>query len=221
MRKKICFVAFTVLASVLSSLAIARPIMAATDFCPGSTNPLAITRWCENMTEDEFVKWKSGGRDAMTGTIKKIILNISNMILEIGAYIAVALVMYGGFMYVTSSGDPSKAARGRAVISNSIIGLIITRVSSLIITTFREFGDIAAKSGTIGQTAAALANEFLFWGGALCVIMILWGGLQYVTSAGDPGKATKAKKTIVYSIIGLIIMAFGGAIVAFALGSLR
>ncbi|MDD2224740.1 MAG: pilin [Candidatus Shapirobacteria bacterium] len=34
----------------------------------------------------------------------------------------------------------------------------------------------------------------------------VWGGIGYITSSGDPEKLDKAKKTIVYSAIGLVIV---------------
>lgn len=34
----------------------------------------------------------------------------------------------------------------------------------------------------------------------------VWGGIGYITSSGDPEKLDRAKKTIVYSAIGLVIV---------------
>lgn len=53
--------------------------------------------------------------------------------------------------------------------------------------------------------------------GALAVIMIIYSGIQYVTSVGDSGKIQKAKNTLIYSIVGLIVAIFAYAIVNFVL----
>lgn len=53
--------------------------------------------------------------------------------------------------------------------------------------------------------------------GIVAVIMIIVGGLKYVLSSGDPSNITSAKNTIIYAIVGLVIVAFAQAIVAFAL----
>lgn len=47
--------------------------------------------------------------------------------------------------------------------------------------------------------------------GILGVIMILWGAISYMTAGGDEEKVGKAKKTIVYGIIGIAIaiLAYG------------
>ena len=49
--------------------------------------------------------------------------------------------------------------------------------------------------------------------------MIIYGGVLYTTSAGDPGKVKKAKDTILYGIIGLVIAVLAFAIVNFILGA--
>lgn len=38
------------------------------------------------------------------------------------------------------------------------------------------------------------------------VVVLLVGGVMFITAAGDEGKAEKAKKLILYAIIGLIVM---------------
>ncbi len=45
------------------------------------------------------------------------------------------------------------------------------------------------------------------------VVMLIIGGFQYITSTGDSGNMSNAKKTILNSIIGLIISLFSVAIV--------
>lgn len=53
--------------------------------------------------------------------------------------------------------------------------------------------------------------------GFLAVVMIIIGGVQYTTSAGDAAKVTKAKNTIMYGVIGLVVALLAYAIVNFVL----
>lgn len=53
--------------------------------------------------------------------------------------------------------------------------------------------------------------------GILAVGIVILGGVQYMTSSGDAGKVKKAKDTILYGIIGLIIVALAYAIVNFVI----
>ena len=56
--------------------------------------------------------------------------------------------------------------------------------------------------------------------GLACVIVMIVGGVKYMTSTGDPGKVKAAKDTILYGLIGLIVCALAFAIVNFVIGAL-
>lgn len=51
--------------------------------------------------------------------------------------------------------------------------------------------------------------------GAVAVVMVIFGGFRYVTSGGDNAKVTSAKNTILYALIGLIVVALSQVIVIF------
>jgi ABC-type Fe3+ transport system permease subunit len=56
--------------------------------------------------------------------------------------------------------------------------------------------------------------------GIVAAIFVIVGGVNYMTSQGDPGKLQKAKNTILYSVIGLIIAALAFAIVNFVVANI-
>lgn len=56
--------------------------------------------------------------------------------------------------------------------------------------------------------------------GFVAVVMIILGGVQYTTSAGDSGRVKKAKDTIMYGIIGLVVALLAYAIVNFVLSGI-
>ena len=57
--------------------------------------------------------------------------------------------------------------------------------------------------------------------GIVAVVMIVLGGVNYTTSQGDPSKVKKAKDTILYGVIGLVVALMAFAIVNFVLNSLQ
>jgi len=65
---------------------------------------------------------------------------------------------------------------------------------------------------------AVIVNTLLFLVGAIAVIMIIVGGIMYTTSGGDSGQVTKAKNTIVYSVVGLVFAALAYPIVGYVVG---
>ena len=54
----------------------------------------------------------------------------------------------------------------------------------------------------------------------VCVVVIIIGGINYMTSSGDATKVKKAKDTILYGIVGMIICALAFAIVNWVIGTL-
>ena len=70
------------------------------------------------------------------------------------------------------------------------------------------------------KTLNTIINVVIGVIGFVAVVVIILGGVQYTTSAGDPGKVKKAKDTILYGIIGLVVALLAFAIVNFVLSSI-
>lgn len=66
-----------------------------------------------------------------------------------------------------------------------------------------------------------IINIFSVIVGVVSVIMIIIGGLKYITSGGDSGNVTGAKNTILYAIIGLVVVALAQIIVKFVLSKIN
>ena len=73
----------------------------------------------------------------------------------------------------------------------------------------------AVGEPTVPSTFGLIANLLLFVIGAIAVIMIIIGGIRYVSANGDQGQVTEAKNTILYAIIGLVVAISAYAIVTF------
>ena len=71
---------------------------------------------------------------------------------------------------------------------------------------------IGSVTGIINAVIAVL--------GIVAVIVIIIGGVTYMTSSGDAGKVKKAKDTILYGVIGLVIVALSFAIVNFVISNI-
>lgn len=60
----------------------------------------------------------------------------------------------------------------------------------------------------------------VYWvGGVVAVIVIIIAGYMYVTSSGDAAVVARAKNTILYGIIGLVVIALAFIITQFVAGS--
>lgn len=66
------------------------------------------------------------GVGGLSGFIWHIVLNIIDIALQGVAYVAAGFILYGGFQFLTASGDPALAAKARTTLLNAVIGLGIS-----------------------------------------------------------------------------------------------
>ena len=78
-------------------------------------------------------------------------------------------------------------------------------------------GSCSGGRTELGNIIRAVTNILSIIVGALAVIMIIVGGLRYITSGGDSGGVQSAKNTILYAIVGLLVVVFAQVIVNFAI----
>ena len=81
--------------------------------------------------------------------------------------------------------------------------------------------DTATGTEKIQTIVTTVVNIFSIVVGIVAVIMIVVGGFKYITSGGDSGNITSAKNTIVYAVIGLVIVALAQFIVQFVLNKVN
>ncbi len=96
---------------------------------------------------------------------------------------------------------------------------------------------VGSGGGNIGQIGSAsdlgipmvsanqpqlqnIFNILIMIAGALAVVFIMIGGVMYVISTGSPDRVEKAKNTILYAVIGLLVAVLAGAIMNFVVTSL-
>jgi hypothetical protein len=76
----------------------------------------------------------------------------------------------------------------------------------------------ASENGdTLSTKIATVINIISVVVAAVAVIMLMIGGFRYVTSGGKQESVAGAKNTIMYAIIGLVIVALAQVIVKFVL----
>lgn len=75
--------------------------------------------------------------------------------------------------------------------------------------------DTNDAGSNVGDLITRVINIISLVVGAVAVIMIIVGGLRYITSGGESGGVTSAKNTIMYAIVGLVVVALAQVIVKF------
>lgn len=74
-------------------------------------------------------------------------------------------------------------------------------------------GDSATDGDYLINSVKDIINVVIGILGLVCVIVMIIGGVNYMTSSGDAGKVKKGKDTILYGLIGLVICALAFALV--------
>ena len=78
-------------------------------------------------------------------------------------------------------------------------------------------GTDEAAGGKLNNIIRLIVNIFSLIVGVIAVIMIIIGGLKYITSGGDSGNISGAKNTILYAVVGLVVVALSQFVVRFVL----
>jgi len=87
---------------------------------------------------------------------------------------------------------------------------MLVKAQTVPIPNFLKCEDVECLVQTIADMIAGLVT-------VIGTIMIIFGGIQYITSAGSEDKARRAKNTVLYAIIGIAI----AVSVSFIIGFLR
>lgn len=80
-----------------------------------------------------------------------------------------------------------------------------------------EVGD---QENNLQDSVTTIINAVIGVLGLVAVIVIIIGGVNYMTSSGDASKVKKAKDTILYGVIGLVICVLAFAIVNFVIAGI-
>lgn len=105
------------------------------------------------------------------------------------------------------------AVFGASVLSTaSLSGSVSAQVSKGIDTATTS--EMKGKSIDGDKGLIKTVVNVLLWAvGVLSVIMIIFSGFRYITSAGDASKTKSARSTLIYSVVGLIVAIMAWAIV--------
>lgn len=171
--------------------------------------------------KSEIVQPKS--EDETVVFIWTIILNVLyDMFLAIG-YLALAMVVYGGFLYVMAQGDPSKAMKGQKTLTTAVIGTVVTMIATVLVNTAKVVIGINGNGWKQGDFSSDQLQSVFNWlyaaAGIVAVAFIIKAGVEYVISRGDIGRVQKATRSIIYSVVGLLIVLLAAAITQFIISA--
>lgn len=233
MKRKI-LVFLGVVVTVWMGLAVLQPArtMALGGGNCGNKGFLGFRPWYDGLcnAENEIESPEKNNEADLTAFIWTIVLNVlTDLLIAIG-YLALGFVIYGGYLYIMSQGDPGKVMKGKKTLINAIIGTVIALTASVVVNTGRVILGINASddwkqwqdsedSAVLAERIGGIVNWALAVAGIVAVIFIIKNAADYMLSQGDPGRVKKATQGIIYSVIGLVIVLLAYAITAFVVSS--
>lgn len=161
-----------------------------------------------------------GDDNALSKYVSRIVLNAIAIGTQLAMYLAFLFILYGGFQFLTSGGSPDAAARARKTVLNAMVGVVIALGASAIIGKISE---ITAPSATAsaGSLVSAILTIFYSLSATVAVVAIVVSGYKFVTGGSDPKSIQTARNTILYAVIGLVVIALAAAITNFVIGSIK
>lgn len=127
----------------------------------------------------------------------------------------------------------------RFISSFLIAGLLLVPISAGTAAAWDPFGSACTQNkgkqsavckdsqgtGDLNQNPmidliANITQIAIIVAGAAVVIMLILSGFRLITSGGDPQKAAQARKALIGSIVGLIVVVLAQAIVSLVIGQL-
>ena len=183
----------------------------------GDTNAFNSSEIC-NYTDEET------RRLAGCESTKDLGTSVSDLLKTVVGWlgiVAVAVIVIGGVMYMTSMGDTGKVTRAKNTILYGVIGLAICALAFAIVTFVVGIVNSAAATDDLQSSVVYIVKRVVAVLGVVAVAVIVFGGVMYMTSMGDTSKVKKGKDTILYGVIGLVICALAFAIVNFVIDGLN
>lgn len=126
--------------------------------------------------------------------------------------LSLIMIVIGSLVYMTAGGEEGKLKTGKYIITASLVGLALALAAP---TFLKEVGNILGWNGvnnaaanqakTITEILTTALNFLLSIVGIIAIIMLIIGGLMYLTSAGDEERMNKGKSIVVYSLIGITV----------------
>lgn len=138
-------------------------------------------------------------------TIEGVLANIMGYLQGIAGTIAVIFIIIGGIMYMVSGGSKEMTEKAKKTVLFAVVGLAIVLAAPLF---YQEIKAILSGNNHGSALQAILMNVLkllLSIVGFLAIITVVIGAIWMFSAVGDDNRYKIGKKTVTYSILGLII----------------
>ncbi|MFZ1720154.1 MAG: hypothetical protein WAU28_02265 [Candidatus Moraniibacteriota bacterium] len=145
-------------------------------------------------------------------TVEDFVASVMAAVQDIVVVLAILAIVIGGVLYVISAGNSGLMTTAKGAITGALIGLaVVIAAPSFLKEVYTIVGGKDAPSqlqNALSLTQIAMKTlEFLLGiVGIIAVIMLLIGGIAYMTSGGDSKRADVGKEIVKNALIGIAIV---------------
>ncbi len=76
------------------------------------------------------------------------------------------------------------------------------------------------STGTLIQAITNIVNALLTLAAVIAAIFVIIGGVRYITAQGDEDAVAAAKNTVIYAVIGIVVIALSAVVVNFIIAAI-
>ena len=155
-----------------------------------------------------------------------LISTILDTVYKIVVGLSLIFIVIGGIIYMVSSGNDEKMAKAKKIVIYAIMGLAIAVGAAIFLKeiatalgirndlftvggdNIEKLEDVEGMQTVMGKVISLLLTSL----GMLGIIGLVIGGIWYLNAGGNEDKMEIGKKTLIYSVLGLVI-AIGSLII--------
>jgi hypothetical protein len=144
-------------------------------------------------------------------TVEEVLGGLLAALRGIIVVLALVFIVIGAVLYITSAGNDSRMTLAKGAITAAMIGLAIgiaapsflKEIASILGWSTVDASLTGAQS--LSEIALNVLKFLLSIVGVLGIIMLVIGGIMYLTAAGDEDRIDTGKKIVKYAIIGITL----------------
>lgn len=167
--------------------------------------------------------FREGAAGNFAQTARYEIQGLINFISTFAVAVAVAFLVFGAFRLIISGESENEAGQAKKTIMFSAIGIALISSAHAIANMLLRYNE-HGSAGFTGLDASSIISFLAYWANIIlgfvaffAVIAVIWAGIQMITRIEDEEKINKAKKTIQFAIVGLVLAFSAWTLVRFFL----
>ncbi|OGJ67852.1 hypothetical protein A3B61_01285 [Candidatus Peribacteria bacterium RIFCSPLOWO2_01_FULL_53_10] len=147
-------------------------------------------------------------------------ITILNIITTVRLYVtilAIAVIIIAGFYLILGLGNDSSKDTAKKIIMYTAIGIVIINLAETIVAFFRDL-TTGTSSGIFIAVIQSILNVITSYVGIIAVAVIIIAGFYLILGLGNDTSKDTARKIVLYTAIGIVLILLANVIVAFFQG---